>query len=367
MGERPTPVLPAYGGACISSIVPALLQNAEAPWLPDAARGARQIVLLVLDGLGWEQLHERAALAPTLTAMDGLAITSVAPSTTATALTSIATGRPPADHGILGYRISVGHGEVLNVLRWSIDGADARQTVPPLDFQRLPAFAGTHPPVVTKSHFQTTGFTSAHLIGTRLVGWRLPSTIAVEVRRLLDEDEPFVYAYYDGIDHVAHAHGFGPHYDAELVAADRLVADLVALLPPGAVLVVTADHGQVQVGNALLTIDETVCADVEMLSGEARFRWLHARPGTAKRLADRAREAHGDVAWVHTREELESAGWFGGPLPVDLLDRVGDVALVPFEPVAFIDPADTGETALVCRHGSLTPAEAWVPLLVHRA
>jgi hypothetical protein len=365
-------VLPDYGGACISSIVPALLHRDQyrdqdqgpGDWLPEAARQAGQVVLLVLDGLGWEQLQERASLAPTLAGMTGGPITSVAPSTTATALTSIATGRPPAAHGILGYRIAVGHGEILNVLRWSTGRGDARQTIPPADFQCLPPFEGIRPPVITKGHFGATGFTGAHLGGTRLVGWRVASTIAVEVGRLLAEGEPFVYAYYDGVDNIAHSHGFGAHYDAEVRFVDRLVADVRDALPPGAALVVTADHGQVQVGNALLTIDEAVLADVEVQSGESRFRWLHARPGTAGRVLERARQAHGHVAWVHAREELEEAGWFGGPLPPEFADRVGDVAVVPFEPVAFVDPTDTGETVLVCRHGSLTPAEAFVPLLV---
>jgi hypothetical protein len=276
-------VLPDYGGACISSVVPALLHGKRVDWMPEAASAASQIVLLVLDGLGWEQLLERASLAPTLTAMAGGPITSVAPSTTATALTSIVTGLPPAAHGVMGYRIAVGHGEVLNVLRWSTERGDARQTVPPEDFQAGTAFEGTCPPVITKSHFGSTGFTAAHLAGTRLVGWRVPSSIPVEIRRLVADGEPFVYAYYDGIDHVAHAYGFGPHYDAELRHVDRLVADVVAGLPAGAVLVVTADHGQVQTGNAVLTIDEGVMADVEMLSGEARFRWMHARAGARRR------------------------------------------------------------------------------------
>ena len=366
--EPPQPVLPDYGGACISSVVPALLHgDAAAPWLPAAAREASQIVLLVLDGLGWEQLQERAALAPALTAMTGRAITSVAPSTTATALTSIVTGAPPAAHGVLGYRIAVGHGEVLNVLRWSTSRGDARQSVPPADFLTHNPFEGIKPPVITKSHFATTGFTGAHLAGTRLVGWRVPSTIPVEIARLLGEGEPFVYAYYDGVDHVAHAYGFGAHYDAELAFVDRMVAEVAAALPPGAALVVTADHGQVQVGNAVLTIDEAVMADVDMLSGEARFRWLHARPGTAGRLLERARAAHGNVAWVHSRAEIEAAGWYGGSLGAEFAERVGDVALVPFADVAFLDLADTGETVLVCRHGSLTPAEALVPLLVASA
>jgi hypothetical protein len=46
-----------------------------------------------------------------------------------------------------------------------------------------------------------------------------------------------------------------------------------------------------------------------------------------------------------------------------VVDRLGDVALVPYAPIAFLDPADTGETGLVARHGSLTPAEMLVPLL----
>ena len=47
--------------------------------------------------------------------------------------------------------------------------------------------------------------------------------------------------------------------------------------------------------------------------------------------------------------------------------RLGDVALVPFEPVTFFDPADSGPFQLVCRHGSLTADEMYVPLLVHRS
>ena len=53
----------------------------------------------------------------------------------------------------------------------------------------------------------------------------------VEVRRAIAAGEPFVYAYYDGIDKIAHEFGFGEHYDAELAAVDRMVADLLPMLP----------------------------------------------------------------------------------------------------------------------------------------
>jgi hypothetical protein len=366
--DAPQPVRPDYGAACLDALTPALMAPpGERPdWLPAPAREAEQVVLLVLDGLGWEQLQARPSLAPTMTAMEGRPITSVAPTTTATALTSIALGQPPARHGIVGYRMRVEGptgAEVLNVLRWRTVSGDARPFLPPLDLQPAPAFAGRGVPVVTRAEFLTSGFTLAHLSGTRQVGWWLPSGVPVEVKGLLEAGEPFVYAYYDGVDKVAHIHGFGPHYDAEVVAADRLVADLRAVLRPGAALVVTADHGQVQVGRAVAPVDPVVAAETAMMSGEGRFRWLHARPGRAAVLADLARDRYGGEAWVWTADELIDGGWFGGRLPPATRGRLGDVALVPFLPVAYLDPADTGEMRLVCRHGSLTPAEMLVPCL----
>ncbi len=107
-------------------------------------------------------------------------------------------------HGVVGYRVKVGPGAVMNVLRWRVAGADARHDVPPAEFHPHPVFAGTRPPVVTRAEFAATGFSGAHLAATSLQGWRLPSALAVEVRRQVVAGAPFVYAYYDGVDKVAH-------------------------------------------------------------------------------------------------------------------------------------------------------------------
>ena len=362
------PVLPDYEGACLTNVVPAILgRDTVAPaWLPEGVVGARQVVLLVIDGLGWEQLQARAALAPTLTGMTGRPITSVLPTTTATALASLVSGRPPAVHGLVGYRVQVAPGEVMNVLRWTTSAGDARHRVVPGEFSLATSFGGLAPPVVTRAEFRDSGFTGAHLMPARLHGYRVTSTLVVEVRRLLAAGEPFVYAYYDGTDRVAHSFGLGEHFDAELAAVDRLVGDVLAALPPDAALVVTSDHGQVEVGDQVVVLDDHLMADVTLLSGEGRFRWLHARPGALDRLAERARSLYEGKAWVRTRVEAEAEDWFGGPLPAAVAVRMGDVVLAPFEPIAFLDPADTGEVTLVSRHGSMTPAEMLVPLLVGR-
>ncbi len=370
----PQPVIPDYQGPNLVGLIPAF----SAPpghrpvWVPEPLQAAEQVVLLVIDGLGWLQLKERSHMVPALSNMIGGPITSVVPTTTATALTSITVSAPPAAHGIVGYKLVVdgqAGREVMNVLRWRTPSGDARQTVDPAEFQPIIPFGGRPVPVVSKAEFNGTGFSTAHQRGAALAGWVQPSSLAVDVRRVVAEGAPLVYAYYEGVDKVAHFHGFGDHYDAELVAVDRIVADLLDSLPPGVALAVTSDHGQVDVGPRARVLDPRLVEEIEMASGEARFRWLHARsdePGSVESLARMAGDMYGGEAWVATCDQLEADGWFGGPLTPVVRARLGDVAVVPFEPVGYLAPSESGEPLLVCRHGSLTPEEMFVPLLGQR-
>lgn len=359
------PLLPDYSGACVANVVPALLERPDgAPdWLPAAAVEADRVVLLLLDGLGWQQLQSRRHLAPTMSGMQGGPIATVLPTTTATALTSLSTGLAPGEHGIVGYRMQV-HGEVLNVLRWSTSSGDARHTIPPQKIQTQLPFLGQRPPVITRAEFARTGFTIAHLDGVRFTGYRMTSTLVTEVARLTRSAEPFVYAYYEGIDKVSHEYGLGEHFDAELASADRIVGDLLDAVPPGTAVVVVSDHGQVEVGANVVPLAPEVVAHVSMQSGEGRFRWLHARPGHVSALVDAATAAHGHDAWIRTREQIIADGWFGPAVTADASARLGDVALVARTDVAFLEPTDTGPYELLGRHGSATAAELYVPLLV---
>ncbi len=125
---------------------------------------------------------------PTLRGMIGGPITTVVPSTTSTALTSITTGLAPAQHGIVGYRMLVGR-EVLNVLRWST--ADGRRIPDPFDIQRHTAFMGRDVPAVTRAEFRTTGFTRAHLRGARFLGWHTTATLVELCVRCVEAGDRF--------------------------------------------------------------------------------------------------------------------------------------------------------------------------------
>jgi len=359
---RVEPVRPAYTGAGLSVLVPSLLGVAPAEWLPEPVQGARTTVLLVLDGLGWDAIQGHAAALPVLRSLTGGPVPTVVPSTTATALTSLTTGLAPARHGVVGFRIRLDRG-VLNVLTWHAEGRHAPAA---LDVQRHAPFLGREVAVVTKSEFRPTAFTEVHLRGTRFFGWHAVSSLVEHCRLLAAANEPFVYAYYPGVDSVAHAHGLHDgFYASELAAADRLVGDLLAALPEECTLVVTSDHGQVHVGPEgwlPLGLGDLV----EACSGDGRFRYLHARRGAAAELLDAARAAHSAHAWVMSRDELLDDGWLGPDVAATTRRRLGDVVLAAREPVAFVDPALEREARLVSAHGSLTPAEMLVPVVAGR-
>ena len=369
----PEPTLPAFDGECITDLVPTLLGatattaatallDAPSSLLDAEVLDSRAVVMLVLDGLGWNQLQQRAHLVPTLMSMKQRYATTVAPSTTATALTSLVTGTPPGRHGVVGYRINV-NGEVLNTLRWSTPNGDARKRIVPGEFQPEPAFCGERPIVVQNAEFLHSGFTMAHLADVRHRGWQTMPAIAVEVRQAIAAGEPFVYAYYDGIDKSAHLRGFGEFYDAELVACDKLVADLMMALPRGTAIVVTADHGLVDCRGAATAFAPEVSVNTRSLSGEARFRWLHAEPGRQADLFAAVVAAHSDRAWVLTAEETIDEGWFGPEVTDAARSRLGDVAVVAKDCWYFTDPADNPRIELIGRHGSLTPDEMLIPVL----
>lgn len=349
---------------CVAGIVPAILGAADASWLPEPALQARAIVLFVIDGLGWRAFGDAPGALVNLREFEGGPITTVSPATTAAALTSITTGTLPMQHGLLGFRVRLGEQSVFNVLRWQPEGRGIPAPDPTI-VQRHQPFLGQSVPVVAKSEHKGTGFTEAHLRGSRFEGWRAASTIVDHCRRLVAAGERFVYAYYPNVDEVAHEFGLRDGaYAEELVFADDLVGRLRDALPTDCALLVTADHGQVHIEpDAWVELPDDIGALVVAQAGDARCRYLYARDGAQAELLAACRAAFGSRAWVHSRREVMESALMGpaagGPNP----GRIGDVVLMPFEPVGFVDPALPRERGLRSAHAAPTAAEMLVPLV----
>jgi hypothetical protein len=224
-------------------------------------------------------------------------------------------------------------------------------------------FGSQWPPVVTREAFSESGFTAAHLSDTRLMGYRDRAGLVARAVEAFAGGEPFVYAYWDDIDRMAHEFGLTDRYEEELAACDAMVGELAERLPAGTAIVVTADHGLVHVGGNLVHLPPSVTTLVDGQSGEARFRWLHSRPGAAADLLAACHEAFDPVGWVRSVDEVVSDGWLGPEVTAVARARLGDVAVLARDPVAFVDPAESTSIHLIGRHGSLTADEMLVPVL----
>ena len=175
------------------------------------------------------------------------------------------------------------------------------------------------------------------------------------------------YCYERLLDKTGHAHGVdSPQWRDALVWVDGLARALRERLPEEVRLIITADHGMVDIdpGSCVMADDEPeLVADVHAIAGEARFRHLMTTRGTADQVAQRWRDRLGEAAWVLTRDEAIEAGWFGA-VATRFRDRFGDVVVAMANDGAILSRKYPGELRLIGMHGSMTSAEMSVPLLI---
>ena len=177
-----------------------------------------------------------------------------------------------------------------------------------------------------------------------------------------------VYVYWGDLDKIGHVHGCESwEWGEELGRIDEAVRRLAEGLPSDALLLVTADHGMVDVAmdrRIDLAHDLELSAGVRHSGGEPRALHLYCERGAADDVAATWAARLGDRAWVRTREQARRLGWFG-PVSERVLPRIGDVVVATAGEVAVVDSRHHRPQllALIGLHGSLTTAETAVPLL----
>lgn len=344
----------------------------------------RDVVLLLIDGLGAELLRHHADEAPTLAAHVRTTLDAGFPATTATSLSSLALGAPCTAHGIVGYSFGVPdeHGRRLfNSLRWTIDGAsgpDARASHPPRELQRRRsrledlADAGVEIHYVVPAYQETSGLTRASF---RAAGVLHAAANLDEVRegvlavaRHGTAARRFAYAYTGLLDAAGHVHGPGsPEWLGVLRAVDAMFAEILSDLPPTCTVVATGDHGMIE-AESLVNLDALpeLHRGVRIIAGEARVRHVYlARGHHVDDVLARWSEALGQHARVASREQALDERWFGAtpPNPV-IAHRIGHVLAVAQGRSVLVTPSqEPMESKMLGHHGAWTVDEQAVPLI----
>lgn len=359
--------------ASLATVLPSSLAAVQGRQNALGLRPLQHAVVVVVDGLGAAALKAREGHARTLASRLGKATTIDAgfPTTTAAALATLTTGTMPGEHGLVGYRVRDHAGRLTNQL----NGWDEKMD--PATWQRsrtvfeTASAEGVAAYAVGVPAYADSGFTHAILRGAEFIAGRTMADRFDAVRDILRTPGPgLTYLYVAELDQAAHARGWeSPRWTAELETLDGLVAQLAASLGPAHGVLVTADHGIVDIpesGHVLYDTAPELLEGVDEVAGEPRLLHLYVRPdASAAEVAARWNAVEGGRSWVATRDEAIAAGWFGPAVAPEVAPRIGDVLVAARKRIAYYDSRDPQRTgrSMIGQHGSLTAEETRVPLL----
>jgi hypothetical protein len=388
-------VRPLYGGSSLVNLMASIeaglgsdgAGRSRHPVLdllpPERVRAARRVVLLVVDGLGDLYLNQHGR--DTALAQHRIGrITSVFPSTTATAITTFLTGCAPREHGLTGWHVWLGEiGKVCAILPFRARGdkQPLRELgVNPLQFfaQPLPLSSriGQASSTVSPRWIIDSDFNLAHNGPSRRFAYQTRDQFFDQIVNAVrcTEARQFIYAYYPEID--ANSHDYGTHsleVAAELWRFDQALRALLARLAgTDTLLVLTADHGfidaPIEQGIELDQHPDLAAMLAHPLCGERRLAYASVQPPMRAAFERIISERFSHALDLLPAPQAVADGWFGPALGSDhprFADRIGDYLLMMRPGWTFKDwVAGENRHRLIGVHGGTTEAEMWVPLVV---
>lgn len=342
-------------------------------------RSAHTTVLLLIDGLGQ---HLLAGHARQLQQWQRTTLTSVFPTSTAPAITTLLTGEPPSRHGVTGWFVNLRElGTIATILpfrpRWGGESFDRADVDPaqlvgagPLMDRLGVDCAVVMPRAIVHSPYSRAMSGKAQRLAYDTLDECLQTVVALA--RARGAERRFVYAYWPKLDSLCHAHGSkSKQVAAHIGAIERsLLSTIAELRGSSTLLLVTADHGFTDVPpEGRLNVDDhpqlRECLAMP-LTGEPRVAYCHVRAGWGQRFEERFGEAFGDQVSLYSSQSLVDAGWFGpGPYHPSLGARTGDYTAICGPGRILVDRViNSGPFDQLGVHGGISEEELMVPLLV---
>lgn len=327
-------------------------------------------VLLLIDGFGSFILDQYDSLAPVISrgSVDVAPLKSHFPTTTVTNLTSLGTGELPSRHGMVGYTMRIpfaseGTPQLLNGLKW-----DPR--IDPLTWQRYPTLFERGAKIGIESHhvasrrYEGSGFTLAALRGASYLSAHSDDEILAAIESSTSKKGSFTYIYLNDVDDAGHGYGVGSSkWIGAVQRVDDLVKKILAILPKGSRLWLTADHGMVNAGEkVVLGEGNRLLEEVNLLGGEPRARHLYLTGEgiveRKERIKENWREFFGDRI-----ELLDAHDAFGVDVDATVFDRIGNIIAVPKDETVLLElERKEAQSRMVGHHGARTEIELAIPL-----
>lgn len=381
-------VTPCYDGLSITNIIHSIRQGfgltAKSPLSPEffdqsLFKGIRNVVLLCVDGFGYDQLRK----ARFLRGLDSIPVTSVMPSTTVTSLSTLATGLTPQEHGLLGFRLYLRElGQITNMLRFGPSqgfGSFAEEGIDPEIFFPFPTIyqqlrrKGIKSSVINKFEYVDSPFSQMIYRGGDSIPYvNLPDLFLTAEKLLKKPGKKFLFLYWEMVDIVAHLYGTqSEEFSRELKLLDTQIQEFLQRVKGNTIFLLTSDHGIINTKPRGVVDIGRERRLVENLNpppgGEARLRYLYCKRGKKEKVEDYFNDHFSRKALLMDSNSLLEKGFFGtGKLFEETKRRVGDFTLIPKKNYAFSYPFfDNRES--IGKHGGLSKEEMLVPLVWKRS
>ena len=337
----------------------------------------QNIVLLIIDGLGARYLDAHPGF---LQAHKSAELTSVFPTTTASAITTFMTGLAPQQHGLTGWFTYLKEiGAVTAVLPCQLRGSREALADRGIDVAALyghtPLFDLLNVPstVVAPQWIIDSPFNAAHSGRARRAGYTDLKSMFARLHEILQGNErQYVYAYWPDFDRLSHQFGNGSEQVAQhFRELDTTLAQFMETIAgTSTLLLITADHGFIDTQpERLINLHEhPVLQDCLSLplSGEPRVAYCYVHPHKADTFVTYVQEHLSEQMEMIESHMLIKQGAFGlGDAHPQLSHRVGDYTLIMKDNYVIKDWL-AGEKPFynIGVHGGISELEMQVPLIV---
>jgi hypothetical protein len=330
---------------------------------------ADHVVLVLIDGLGWIALSEHQELTPHIRADRSSPWTADLPTTTPTGLAGIGTGMSGGEHGFVGATFFLPETQqILTPLHWPELVSPVMVQPEGTIFEAL-VRNGVRVSTIGPGAYQHSGLTQAVLRGGNYfaAGSVLQYGDAL-VAAQAHAAKSFTYVYWPDLDRAGHRFGVASQqWRSALTVVDDLIHTLVGHSVPETALVVTADHGMVDVTQddriALEELSSLRNASLTV-AGEPRFRHLFV-DRDADEIAERLTSEIGHGFDVYTREQIARSGIFG-ELDLALVDRIGDIVCIGRDRWLLASNVDQRVSGFIGQHGAGSVEEQLIPAIFQR-
>ena len=407
----PGAVKPDYSGYCLSNVPATILSifgvDAGRPTLPKDAfggvdtSGVENVILLLCDGLGyneWQRQNGKGFIGAISKKGSVRPITTVFPSTTAAALTTLSTGLTPQEHGLPEWFVYMEElGEIIVTLPFARVGDPGRDTLmgefnPRALFDGQTVFQhlgeeGIRSTSFTSRTLARTAYTTVSRSGSEVAAYSTASDLTVSLRRAVERSrgKRLFYAYWSYVDTIEHI--YGPDTDEAEVEASLIshafqegfLSKLDRETARRTLIIVTADHGQLQIepektlymnrfGKLIRALERSPSGAKIPPWGSARDAYMKIEPGQLEAVKDYLERRLAGVASVMTTEDAIAQGMFGinGPSR-KFRRRVGNLMILPHGNKTVWYRYRKGDSLdLRGHHGGVTAEEMTIPLAAAR-